>query len=89
MAINMNSASETVLNELQSQHLPAQLETQGRQIAVLKKVHCKKRLAIFPSPAGMSTTKLSLVWNKFPSRESLVSDIPARDGKNDTLFYGV
>jgi hypothetical protein len=24
------------------------------------KVHCKKKLAIFPSPAGMSLTKLSL-----------------------------
>jgi hypothetical protein len=23
-------------------------------------VHCKKRLAVFPSPAGMSLTKLSL-----------------------------
>jgi hypothetical protein len=23
-------------------------------------VHCKKKLAIFPSPAGMSLTKLSL-----------------------------
>jgi hypothetical protein len=26
-------------------------------------VHCKKRLAIFPSPAGMSLTKLSLAGN--------------------------
>jgi hypothetical protein len=26
-------------------------------------VHCKKRFAIFPSPAGMSLTKLSLVGN--------------------------
>ena len=25
--------------------------------------HCKKRLAIFPSPAGMSLTKLSLALN--------------------------
>jgi hypothetical protein len=89
MAINTNSASETVLNELQSQHLPTQLETQGRQIAVLKKVHCKKRLAIFPSPAGMSTTKLSRVWNKFPARESLVSDIPTGDGKIANLFFTV
>jgi hypothetical protein len=29
----------------------------------LKKVHCKKRFAIFPSPAGMSLTKLSLAGN--------------------------
>jgi hypothetical protein len=26
-------------------------------------MHCKKRLAIFPSPAGMSLTKLSLAGN--------------------------
>jgi hypothetical protein len=25
----------------------------------------------------------------FPARESLVSDIPAGDGKNDNLFYNV
>jgi hypothetical protein len=25
--------------------------------------HCKRRLAIFPSPAGMSLTKLSLAGN--------------------------
>jgi hypothetical protein len=28
-----------------------------------KEIHRKKRLAIFPSPAGMSLTKLSLVGN--------------------------
>jgi len=26
-------------------------------------VHCKKRLAVFPSPGGMSQTKLSLAGN--------------------------
>ncbi len=31
----------------------------------LRQVHCKKRLAIFLSPAGMSLTKLSLVGNYF------------------------
>ncbi len=33
-------------------------------------VHCKKRLAIFPSPAGMSLTKLSLAGNNliFPDQ---------------------
>jgi hypothetical protein len=33
-------------------------------------IHCKKRLAIFPSPAGMSQTKLSLAWNNkvFPGQ---------------------
>jgi hypothetical protein len=28
-------------------------------------IHCKKRLAIFPSPAGMSITKLSLAGNNY------------------------
>ncbi len=26
----------------------------------IEAIHCKKRLAVFPSPAGMSLTKLSL-----------------------------
>ncbi len=47
-------------------------------------LHCKKRLAVFPSPAGMSLTKLSLARNNllinlFPAMESLVSDIPDED----------
>jgi hypothetical protein len=42
---------------------------------------------IFPSPAGMSLTKLSLVGkNSFPTREGLVSDIPAGAGKIANLF---
>jgi hypothetical protein len=28
-------------------------------------IHCKKSLTIFPSPAGMSLTKLSLAGNNF------------------------
>ncbi len=49
-------------------------------------------LMIFPSPAGMSLTKLSqggnydVIYKLFPSRESLVSDIPAGDGKMANLF---
>ncbi len=39
-------------------------------------LHCKKRLMIFPSPAGI----------KFPPREGLGSDIPAGDGKMVNLF---
>jgi hypothetical protein len=50
-------------------------------------VHCKKWLSIFPSPAGMSLTKLFLAG--FPARESLVSDILAGEGKMDNLFYSV
>jgi hypothetical protein len=65
-------------------------------------VHCKKRLAIFPSPAWKSLTKLSMAGNNlpsryvtnqtlpgrelFPARVSLVSDIPAGDGKIANLF---
>ncbi len=48
-----------------------------------------KRLAIFLSPAGMSPTKLFLAGNNLiiiPTRESLVSGIPAGDGKNANLF---
>jgi hypothetical protein len=40
-------------------------------------------LAIFPSPARMSLTKL------FPARESLVSDMPATGRKIANLFYSV
>jgi hypothetical protein len=36
----------------------------GRKRRIRKwRVHCKKWFAIFPSPAGMSLTKLSLVGN--------------------------
>jgi hypothetical protein len=52
-------------------------------------LHCKKELAIFPSPAGMSLTKLSLGGKKtklFPPRKSLISDIPAGDGKTANSF---
>jgi hypothetical protein len=45
-------------------------------------------LKIFPSPAGKSLTKLSLAGNNliFHARESVVSDILARDGKIANLF---
>ncbi len=55
-------------------------------------VHRKKSFSIFPSPAGMSLTKLSLggnndvIYKLFPPRESLVSDIPAVDGNIGKLF---
>jgi hypothetical protein len=57
--------------------------------------HCKKRLQIFPSPAGMSLAKLSLAGIKliFPDQESLFSDTSAGDGKianlNFTVYNGV
>jgi hypothetical protein len=43
-------------------------------------IHCKKRLTVFPSPAGMSLTKLSLAG------KSLTSDTLAGDGKTANLF---
>ncbi len=54
--------------------------------------HCKKSFSIFPSPAGMSLIKLSLVGNYdviyklFLPRESLVTDIPAGNGNIEKLF---
>jgi hypothetical protein len=56
------------------------------------RVHRKKRFASFPSTAGMSLPKLSLGGNNdvitelFLPRGSLVSDIPAGDGKLENLF---
>ncbi len=49
------------------------------------KVHCKKRLATFPSPAAMS---LTAPWAGilFQARESLVSDIPAGDENVGTFL---
>jgi hypothetical protein len=43
-------------------------------------LHCKKRLPVFPSPAGMSPTKLSLTGN---------NDVPAGDGKIGKPFITV
>ncbi len=52
--------------------------------------HCKKELAIFPSPAGMSLTKLSLGGKKLNfSRPGRVWSVTSRlgTGKRPTLFY--
>ncbi len=54
-------------------------------------MHCKKRLMIFPFQPGCHLPnspwpgKIKL----FPARESLVNDIPARDGKTVNFFYSV
>jgi hypothetical protein len=56
------------------------------------KLHRKKKVPEFPVPSRDVTTKLSLGGNNdavteiFLSRESLVSDIPAGDGKLVNLF---
>jgi hypothetical protein len=42
-------------------------------VFTLVQIHCKKKLAVSPSPAGMSLTKLSL----------------AVDGKTANLFFSV
>jgi hypothetical protein len=55
-------------------------------------VHCKKELAIFPSPAGMSLTKLSLGGKKLNfSRPGRVWSVTSRlgTGKRPTLSYSV
>jgi hypothetical protein len=48
-------------------------------------LHCKRRLAVFPSPAGMSLTKLG-DWKSRVLWAPVVSDIPAGDGKTSTLL---
>jgi hypothetical protein len=59
------------------------------------RVHRKKKVREFPVPRRDVTTKLSLGGNNdvitelFPPRGSLVSDIPAGDGKLVNLFFTV
>jgi hypothetical protein len=51
-----------------------------------------KKVSVFPSPAGMSPTQTLPgpgIVKIFPARDSLVSDIPAGDGKIMNLFYSV
>ncbi len=48
-------------------------------------LHCKKGLPIFPSPAGMSLTKLP--GREYFSYSRPVSDIPAGVGKIGNFFY--
>ncbi len=58
-------------------------------------VHRKKRFASFPSPAGMSLTKLPLGRNNsvmtslFPTRESLVVTSRLGTGNSRNLFFTV
>jgi hypothetical protein len=48
----------------------------------------KKRFATFPSPVGMSLTKLTLGRNNY-SRKGRVSDIPSADGNVANLYFMV
>jgi hypothetical protein len=55
-------------------------------------IHCKKELAVFPSPAGMSLIKLFLGGNNLVfSRPERVWSVTSRlgTGKWLTLFYSV
>ncbi len=58
-------------------------------------VHRKKRFTSFPSPAGMSLTKLplgrknSVMTSLFPPRKSLVVTSRLGTGNFRTFFYGV
>jgi hypothetical protein len=60
-----------------------------------EKLHRKKRFTSFPSPAGMSLTKLPLGRNNsvmtslFPPRESLVVTSRLGTGNSRSFFYGV
>jgi hypothetical protein len=64
-----------------------------RYLEIFRYLHHKKSFSIFPSPAGMSLTKLSLggnndvIYKVFPPRESLASDIPAGEGNIEQLFF--
>jgi hypothetical protein len=66
-------------------HTPVSLDYHTNLYTLLK------RSLFFPSPAGMSLTKLTLAGNNLIifGRESLVSDTPAGNGKNDNIFYSV
>jgi hypothetical protein len=50
-------------------------------------IHCKKRISFFPSPAGMSLTKLSLVGNNLilPGQEDFGQLNPSR-GREKPFF---
>ncbi len=55
------------------------------KIYIFLVIHCKKMLAVFPSPAGMSLTKLwpGIIFI-FPGQGEL--DIPAGDGNHSSFF---
>jgi hypothetical protein len=64
-------------------------------LSLLMVLHCKKKVREFPIPSRDVTTRLSLGGNNdvitelFLPRGSLVSDIPAGDGKLANLFFTV
>ncbi len=62
-------------------------EKKGSKTKTHWPLHCKKRLDVFPSPAGTSLTKLSLAGNNYiiPGQ----GEIPAGDGNIGKLFFPV
>jgi hypothetical protein len=67
-----------VLESTQNDHREA--------VTVSNKLHCKKWFSIFPSPAGISLTKLSLAGNNCPANYWLVVTSPLETGKIIDLF---
>ncbi len=75
--------------------LRSSLAWRALQYSLDSGIHRKKRFTSFPSPAGMSLTKLPLGRNNlvmtslFPPRESLVVTSRLGTGNSRTFFYGV
>jgi hypothetical protein len=73
----------------------ASIRRYSKSQSVFLSLHSKKKVREIPLPSRNVTTKLSLGGNidviteLFQPRGSLVSDIPAGDGKLVNLFYGV
>jgi hypothetical protein len=81
------------MNALHGLYLP---RLEFRIVRILRhfsiQIHCKKELAVFPSPAGMSLIKLFLGGNNLVfSRPERVWSVTSRlgTGKWPTLFYSV
>jgi hypothetical protein len=60
----------------------------GNKMVVVMGRRTVKKVSVFPSPDGMSPTKLPLSGNNL-IRESLVSDVLAEEGKISNLFFTV
>jgi hypothetical protein len=67
-------------------------EKSKKNLLINREIHCKKELAVFPSPAGMSLIKLFLGGNNLVfSHPERVWSVTSRlgTGKWLTLFYSV
>jgi hypothetical protein len=58
---------------------------------ILRDYTVKKRIAVFPSPGGMSLTKLSLAGKNLiiPGQRKFGKWHPGWDGKTANIFYSV